>query len=111
MAINKSGDSALGDILPADLYPLGEIDQMRRGIQPGPVTLRSKDRLDHCRCRSFAVGTGNVNRQETPLRIPDPVEKLRNVLESELHPEELAREDKPFGRCVGMAYHDGFPPR
>ena len=62
------------DFLPRDLPPihldaLAEGMHVRRGVETGTVTGGPQAGLTHCRCRAFALCTGDVHRWETSVGV------------------------------------------
>ena len=60
-----------GDADAVDLYPLGKINKIGGGIQPGPPSGAAAYGGQHGRAASLAVGAGDVNEAERILRIAE----------------------------------------
>ena len=92
------------DWLAVNLNPLGWFDQVRRRVQARPQSGRSGGGLDHRASRPFAVGTGNMNRSERILGIPERVQRFGNVLQPEFEGLDLVTERVKVLDGIGVAH-------
>ena len=67
-----------------NLHPLAEIHQMRRGIEPDLQPAGRQSGRQHMRSRALAVGPGNMDAAELPVRMPKRFVKRRHRLNSRL---------------------------
>ena len=61
------------DVHAVDLYTLTEILNIGGNVQPGPVSCRAQNGIQHGTGGAFAVASGNVDKLQIPLRITQSV--------------------------------------
>src|SRR5690625_6042670 len=68
-ALCRPDDCLLPYRPPIDLYPLSKGAEVRRGIDPDPLTTRLEDRSEGGRDRPHTIGAPALDRAETLVRI------------------------------------------
>ena len=96
-ALNGRGERRVVEIGVVDPDPLDERGQVRGQIRAGAESVRAQDRRDHPDRRGLAVGPDDVDRLESPLRMPERGHQPAHAVESEPHPEQLEREQVALG--------------
>ena len=79
--LGQLADILVGDLLAVDLNALVEADQIRRGIQAGPVACLAQDGRDHRAGRALAVGAGHMDKFALPLGMAHHVEQGADALQ------------------------------
>ena len=59
--VEIGGDVIFGNHVVVDTNAFAKRDQVRGSEQPGAITVRAQDRLNHRADRSFSVRAGNMN--------------------------------------------------
>ena len=79
------GDGAqlvVGDLLAVDLHPLVEADDVGRGVQAGAIARLPQHRGHHGAGGALAVGAGDVNKFQRPLRMTHLVQQGADTLQT-----------------------------
>ena len=74
-----------------DSDPFPEIDQIRRGVKPGPEPRRGQQRGRHRRHGAFAVGAGDQHGGAAVLGIAKPLQEGTDRIESETDSQGVQR--------------------
>ena len=72
---------------------LGQVGEMRRDVARGPDAGGDERRVRHRGHRALAVGAGDVKGGEAALGVAERLAQAGDVLETELDPEVLEREE------------------
>ena len=96
-ACDSLGELGVAERTLADLDPLREAAQVRRGVDAGREALALEDRGSETRRRRLAVRAYDVHRRESPLRHPERRHQLVHAVEPEPHAEQLETEEVVLG--------------
>ena len=100
-----AGDLVGCNHLAAHPNPLAESHEVRGGKEPGAITGRARDGIDHGADGTFAVGPGDVNDSLIRTGNVQLTEQTLDVFEPKLDPETLCSvkpgERFPVNHCVG----------
>ena len=77
---NATGKGLVAHNAPVNLHALGIAHKLRRRIQRGLEPLTTKNGSRKTRCRSLAIGTGNLNAIEILVRTTKLIEHIDNRL-------------------------------
>jgi hypothetical protein len=77
----------------ADHEPFRQVGEVGRDVARGPDAGRHQRRMRHRGHRALAVGARDVERGEAALGVAERVTQARDVLETQLDPEHLEREN------------------
>src|SRR5205814_792869 len=90
-ALGQGGDAVERLVEPGRVGPpavdpdaLAEVDQVRRGEEPGAESGLAQHALDHRAGRALAVGAGDMDRAEAALRIAERPEQGARAVEAQL---------------------------
>ena len=75
-------------------------DEVRGGEEPGTITVRAADGIDHGADRAFAVGAGNVNDALIFSGDVQLAQRALDILEPELDPKALGSVKPGERLCI-----------
>ena len=84
-------DFLAADHTAVDSDPFPKIDQIRRGVKPGPEPRRGQQRGRHRRHGAFAVGAGDQHGGAALLGIAEPLQEGADRIESETDSQGVQR--------------------